>query len=64
MDNKKYSKHLVKNLDDTKQWAALHYAVYKNNMYVFNKLTNDEKCFRCGMIVFVLEIIKIFILRY
>ncbi|CAF4199915.1 unnamed protein product [Adineta steineri] len=62
IDNKKYRKQLVNNLDDKKQWAPLHYAVFMNNKYVCNrlagtkmdlgKLTNetlDSKDFRCDI---------------
>jgi hypothetical protein len=58
---------LVKNLDDTKQWAPLHYAVFNDNKYVCDKLTGEvpgDKRFRCGMFVFVLKIIDILFLRY
>ncbi len=56
---------MVKTLDDTKQWAALHYAVFNNNRFVCEKLTgtklfdedshekqSDDKYFLCGMFVF------------
>ncbi|CAF4998289.1 unnamed protein product, partial [Rotaria sp. Silwood1] len=49
---KKYSQRLVNHLDETKQWAALHYAVFNNNTYVSDKLTdkkNGEKHFHCDI---------------
>jgi hypothetical protein len=51
MSWKKLSKHLVKTLDEKKQWSPLHYAVFSHNMYVINKLTakeSGEDHFQCG----------------
>ncbi|CAF4160294.1 unnamed protein product, partial [Adineta steineri] len=62
IDNKKYRKQLVNTLDDKKQWAPLHYAVFMNNTFVCDCLagktvvldesTNekfDSKDFRCDI---------------
>ncbi|CAF1054871.1 unnamed protein product [Adineta steineri] len=62
IDNKKYRKQLVNNLDDKKQWAPLHYAVFMKNKYICNRLagtkmdlgeltdeTLDSKDFRCDI---------------
>ncbi len=48
----KLSKDMIKNLDDQKQWAPLHYAVFNNNTFVCDKLTAkkaEDKHFQCGM---------------
>ncbi len=48
----KLSKKMVSNLDDKKQWAPLHYAVFHHNSFICHKLTakaSDEKHFQCGM---------------
>ncbi len=42
-------KVLINNLDDRKQWAALHYAVDANNTYVFDQLTAPGKRFRSSI---------------
>lgn len=39
---------ILHTLDDKKQWAPIHYAVDTNNCYVFRKLTEGKKRFRCG----------------
>jgi ankyrin repeat protein len=62
INNKKYRKQLVNTLDDKKQWAPLHYAVFMNNNFVCDCLagktvvlneppdeTFDSKDFRCGL---------------
>ena len=44
---------MVKSCDEMKQWAALHYAVFNNNIYVCDQLANlelKEKRFRHGML--------------
>ncbi len=57
--HRNYRKQLVEHLDDAKQWAALHYAVFNGNEHVFDLLTNkkpQKKSFRCGTFSFVLKI--------
>jgi hypothetical protein len=47
---KTQGKKLVNSLDDDKQWAPLHYAVYYNNIHVYDKLTKKDKGdYKCGM---------------
>jgi hypothetical protein len=41
-------KVMLHTLDDKRQWAPIHYAVDANNLYVFQKLTEGEKRFRCS----------------
>ncbi len=48
----KLCKKMVSNLDDKKQWAPLHYAVFHHNSIVCDNLTaktSGEKHFQCGM---------------
>jgi len=52
LTSEKLRKNIIKNLDDTKQWAPLHYAVFNNNTFVCDILMGkkaDEKHFQCGM---------------
>ncbi len=42
-------KILIYNLDDRKQWAALHYAVDANNIHVFSRLTAPKNPYQCGI---------------
>jgi hypothetical protein len=46
-------KILIHNLDGRKQWAAIHYAVDADNIYVFNQLTACDKLYRCSIYSFV-----------
>jgi len=49
--SKEQIKLIINSWDEENQWAPLHYAVYHNNMTVFNALTvcdESEKHFRCG----------------
>lgn len=48
----------VTHLDVKNKWAPIHYAVYHNNKFIFEKLTKkngDEKKFFCGQ--FSIELI-------
>ncbi|CAF1313188.1 unnamed protein product [Adineta ricciae] len=52
LHSKKYGTRLVNALDETKQWSALHYAVFNNNTFVCNKLTDEthgDIRFRCDV---------------
>ncbi|CAM2714402.1 unnamed protein product [Rotaria socialis] len=40
---------IITHWDEENQWAPLHYAVYYNNIFIFDKLTADEKRFRCDI---------------
>ena len=46
---------MINSLDEELHWAALHYAVYRNNMTLCSILTDKKGDYRCGMLTFFRE---------
>ena len=51
-------KKIIHNLDKKKQYSALHYAVWHNNIYVVEKLLEEKSRFSSGNFILLCSLLR------